>query len=49
MKTGNDCFGYQQTVLVLRSEKGLLVITFYFSKTDHFVSQKLVFFHKSLV
>jgi hypothetical protein len=37
------------TVFVLRSEKGLPVITFYFSKTDHFVLQKLVFFHKSLV
>ena len=46
-KTCHYCVRYQQ--LVLRSEKGLPVITFYLSKTDHFVSQKLVFFHESLV
>jgi hypothetical protein len=34
---------------MFRCEKGLPPITFYFYKTDHFVSQKLVFFHKSLV
>ncbi len=34
---------------MLRCEKGLPVITFYFYKTDHFVSQKFVFFHKSLM
>jgi hypothetical protein len=33
---------------MLSSEKGLPVIIFYFNKTDHFVSQKLVFFHKAL-
>jgi hypothetical protein len=38
-----------RAVFMLRSEKGLPVITFYFNKTDYFVSQKLVFFHKSLV
>jgi hypothetical protein len=32
-----------------KGENGLPVITLYFSKTDHFVSQKLVLFHKSLV
>jgi hypothetical protein len=36
-------------VFLDRCEKGLPVITFYFYKTDHFVSQKLVFFYKSLV
>jgi hypothetical protein len=35
---------YQVTeMFMLRCEKGLPVITFYFYKTDHFVSQKLVF------
>jgi hypothetical protein len=34
---------------MLKFEKGLPVITFYFYKTDHFVSQKLAFFYKSLV
>jgi hypothetical protein len=33
----------------IRCEKGLAVITFYSYKFDHFVSQKLVFFHQSLV
>jgi hypothetical protein len=37
---------YQVTaVFILRCEKDLPVITFYFYKTDHFVSQKFVFFH----
>ncbi len=36
-------------IYMLRCEKALIVITFYFYKTDHFVSQKLVFFHRSLV
>ncbi len=35
--------------VVKRSEKGSPVITFYFYQTDHFVSQKNVFFHQSLV
>jgi hypothetical protein len=30
----------------VRCEKGLPVITFYFYQTDHFVSQKRVFFSK---
>jgi hypothetical protein len=34
---------------MLRCEKGLPVITIYFYKTDHFVSQKLLFFHKNIV
>jgi hypothetical protein len=33
---------------MLRCEKGLAVITFYFYKTDHFVSQILVFFSSKL-
>jgi hypothetical protein len=30
--------------LRMRSERGLPLITFYFYQTDHFVSQKRVFF-----
>jgi hypothetical protein len=34
---------------MMRCEKGLTVITFYFYRTDHFVSKKRVFFHQGLV
>ncbi len=33
---------------ILRCEKGLPVITFYFYKTEHFVSQKFSFFSSKL-
>ncbi len=35
--------------LMLRSEKGSAVITFYFYRTDHFVSQKLFFSPSNLI
>jgi hypothetical protein len=34
---------------MIRHEKGLPVITFYFYQTDHFILQKRVFFHQSIV
>ncbi len=34
---------------MIRCEKGLPVITFYFYQTDQFVSQQKIFFHQSVV